>query len=108
MEALTEVQLDQIFRAIADSTRRKIMKLILKKSMSVTEIASHFDISLNGVSKHLKILEKAGILKRTKDGRTYHCQTNPIVLSEAYEFLSFYKKFWNESLDNLETYFNKK
>ncbi len=103
--AINNSGLDAIFGALADSTRREIMKMISTKAMAVTEIAKAFDISLNGISKHLKVLERANLLTRRKDGRVHFCQVNPKPLAEAAEFIQFYEKFWNQQFDSLENFF---
>ena len=102
-----EKKLDQIFLALGDSTRRKILLLIAEKSRSVTEIAAQFDVSLNAISKHLKVLERAGFLIRTKQGRIFNCRMNPEPLASVSETVSFYSKFWDTQLDQLESYLQK-
>lgn len=105
MKALAQEQnLDAIFHALADSTRRKIMKMISKRAMTVSDIAKNFEISLNGISKHLKVLEKAQLLSRNKEGRIHYCQVNPKPLADAANFINFYEAFWNSNLDNLANF----
>ncbi len=75
--------LDSIFRALADSTRREIVQLIGSKEHTVSEIAEPFDVSLAAISKHIKVLERAGLIDRTVKGRTHTCRLNPDSLSMA-------------------------
>lgn len=103
----SEIQLDLVFAALANQTRRQIMRMVCSQARTVCEIAEVFNMSLNGVSKHLKFLEKAKLLSRKKNGRIHLCQVNPKPLAAAQEFIGFYEKFWNEKLDNLETFFLK-
>lgn len=91
MENKTE-RLDGIFHALADKTRREILLRIMDEEYSVTEIAEPFDMSLAAVSKHVKVLEKSGLLRRTKEGKIHWCGINIEPLNEAHEMLnSFYK-----------------
>jgi len=100
-------QLDLVFRALADATRREILLKISKRPHTVTEIAKSFQISLNGVSKHLKFLEKSGLMVRHKDGRVHNCQMDPRPLKQVDKFINYHKKFWNRQLDSLETFLNE-
>jgi len=94
MSAITEQQLDTIFHALADATRRKILNLIAEIPLRVTDIAAQFETSLNAISKHLKVLEKAGLMTRKKDGRVYHCKTNTERLKEVENWILPYKEYW--------------
>ena len=99
---------DLIFLALSDRTRRRILDLIAKDSLCVTDIASGFDMSLNAISKHLMVLEKAGLLVRTKDGRIHNCRMNPKPLEEIRDLVAHYSKFWEKQLDGLEAYLEGK
>ena len=105
--ALNNFELDRIFHALSDSTRRTILGMLAQKSLAVGDIASHFSISLNGISKHLKVLETAGLLIRKKAGRTHYCKSNPTPLQGAHNFIEFYQQFWGAQLDSLEEFFIK-
>jgi len=94
--------LDGVFRALADPTRRAIVHRLADRERTVTEIAEPFAMSLAAVSKHLKVLEAAGLLKRTVEGRTHTCRLDPAPLSQAREWLEFYERFWTDRLDALE------
>lgn len=100
--------LDDTFRALSNPTRRKIVNLLTENQMTVLELASHFDISLNGVSKHIKVLEEAGLIKREIDGRTHYCHLDPAPLQQAGEWIEQYRVFWNQRLDALGDYLEKR
>ncbi len=95
-------ELDSIFHALADATRRDMLRALAKGEHSVGQLAEPFAISLAAVSKHIKVLEKAGLVQRTVSGRTHHCRLAPTALAAAHEWLSFYEQFWNSRLDALE------
>jgi DNA-binding transcriptional ArsR family regulator len=103
-----EQKLDYVFHALADRTRRSLLEKIKRKPVRVTELAGEFPISLNAISKHLKVLEKAGLIKRNIEGRVHLCQANPEQLQSAGKWIKKYTNFWNEKLDNLEKYVSKK
>lgn len=100
-------QLDHTFFALSDPTRRAILAQLAKGSVKVTSVAEQFDISLPAVSKHLKILEKAGLLKREKDGRIHRLSLIHGPLQEADEWLEYYRRFWQTRLDALADYLNE-
>ncbi len=97
-------QLDLTFRALADSTRRAIIARLSAGDALVTELADPFDISLPAVSKHLGILEGAGLISRQKDGRIRRCSLDAEPLKHASDWITFYKQFWQSSLDSLDDY----
>jgi DNA-binding transcriptional ArsR family regulator len=106
MVEYTSKQLDLIFHALADGTRRKILKKIAQRPTNVTLLAEPFAMSLNAVSKHLKVLEGAGLIKRIKQGRMYYCEFNHQPLEQASELIDQLQNYWEKRLDALETYFN--
>ncbi len=95
-------QLDIIFRAVADPTRRAMIQRLASGDYSVTELAEPFDISLAAVSKHVKVLESAGIVRRIMRGRRNVCRLNREPLSEARRWFDHYETFWTGRLDALE------
>jgi len=97
-------QLDLLFHALSDSTRRQILALIRREPRTVGELAEPFRMSLAAVSKHIKILEKAKLLVRQKTGRIHRCTLDPTQLKTADECIRFYTQFWNERLDSLAAY----
>ena len=96
--------LDFTFSALADPTRRAIVQRLAAGTATVKELARPFTISLPAISKHLRILEQAGLLKRHKDGRVHHCQLNPAPLQEAQDWLTRNQQFWEGQFDSLENY----
>jgi DNA-binding transcriptional ArsR family regulator len=104
MVNLQSAQLDLLFYALSDSTRRQILALIRAEPKTVTELAEPFKMSLAAVSKHIKILEKAKLLVRRKSGRIHECTLDPTVLKSADECIQFYTQFWNQRLDALAAY----
>ena len=100
--------LDQVYDAIADPTRRTILKILAEGETNVGTLADRFPISLNGVSKHVKVLERAGLVERTILGREHRLRLNAQPLHEASAWLDHYRTFWNERLDALEKHLLKK
>lgn len=94
--------LDSIFRALADPTRRNMLHSLSLQERTVSELAAPFRMSLAAASKHVKVLEQAGLIRRTVQGRTHICRLAPEPLAEAHEWIRFYERFWNERLDALE------
>ena len=101
------VALDLIFHSLADSTRRDMLHRLSDDELSVTEIASNYDMSLAAVSKHLSVLENADLILRRRDGRRYLLQSNPATLQTVDEWVSFYRQYWTESFTKLGSYLTK-
>ncbi len=99
--------LDEVFHALADPTRRGMLSQLAGRERTVSDLAGPYDISLAAASKHIKVLERAGLLHRNVKGRQHICRLNPKSLSKAYEWLRFYERFWNEKLDALEALLNE-
>src|SRR5262245_9681508 len=95
-------RLDAVFRALSDPTRRAIIQRLADGERSIGELASPFRMTFAGASKHIKALEKAGLVRRRVQGRTHLCQLEPRRLAEAHDWLSFYRRFWTLRLDDLE------
>ncbi|MEH7123133.1 metalloregulator ArsR/SmtB family transcription factor [Bacillus sp. JJ1532] len=95
--------LNKIFHALADSTRREMVHMMAQKERTVSELAEPFDMSLAGISKHIKVLEGAKLVERSVNGRTHICRLNTKSLSQAKEWLQFYEKFWSNRFDLLES-----
>ena len=100
--------LDDTFHALAHPVRREIVSQLAGNRQTILELASHFDISLNGVSKHIKVLEDAGLIQRDIHGRTHYCTLNPAPLQHADAWIEHYTSFWNQRLDALGDYVNKR
>ena len=96
--------LNTIFAALADPTRRAILDQLTYGEASVTELAEPFKMSLPAVSKHLRVLEQAGLLTRQKEGRVHHCRLAAEPLRDAAEWLVRYRHFWEEQFDSLAEY----
>jgi DNA-binding transcriptional ArsR family regulator len=94
--------LDAVFQALSDPTRRAILQQLAKGERSIGELASPFRMTFAGASKHIKALEKAGLVRRRVEGRTHLCQLEAGRLAQAYDWLSFYERFWTLRLDDLE------
>jgi DNA-binding transcriptional ArsR family regulator len=91
-----------VFQAIADPTRRKILQLLVKKELPISEITSHFPISRTAVVKHLYILSEAALVSGQKKGREKIYQLQPEPLAEVKQWLSFYEQFWSNKLSILK------
>ena len=100
--------LDQVYGAIADPIRRAILGILAEGDVNVGSLAERFPISLNGVSKHVKVLERAGLVERTVQGREHRLRLNPEPLREASMWLEHYRAFWDSRLAALETFLLKK
>ena len=97
-----EAQLDLVFSALSDRTRRKILEQVKEKDCTVMELSGMFEMSLPAVSKHLKVLDRSGLLQRQKDGRFVVCHFEPEPMREAIAWISRQHQFWNEGLNALE------
>ena len=95
-------QLDAVFHALADPTRRAMLKSLSTEQRKVTDLAAPFDISLAAASKHIQVLERAGLVRRTIEGRTHICRLDAGPMHGGFEWIRHYEKFWNERLDILE------
>jgi DNA-binding transcriptional ArsR family regulator len=95
-------QLDTVFHALGDATRRKMLRELAGGERTVGELARPFAISLAAASKHIKALENAGLIRREVRGRTHLCRLEPGPLAGAHEWLGFYERFWTGRLDALE------
>ena len=93
--------LDQVLRALADPTRRDMLRRLAVQERSVGELAEPLDMSLAAASKHIQVLERAGLVEREIQGRTHLCRLSPQPLAHVAEWLRFYEKFWNKRLDAL-------
>ncbi|MCB1233659.1 MAG: winged helix-turn-helix transcriptional regulator [Verrucomicrobiae bacterium] len=99
--------LSATFAALADPTRRGILERLSTGEATVTELAAPLSMSLPAVSKHLRVLESAGLLDRRRDGRTHHLRLNPAPMRAAREWIDFYRRFWESSLDQLADYLER-
>ena len=99
--------LSTTFAALADPTRRAILSRLAGGGATVTELAEPFDMSLPAVSKHLRVLSKAGLIERGRSAQWRPCRLTAEPMREAMGFLEHYRKFWEESFDRMEDYLQK-
>jgi DNA-binding transcriptional ArsR family regulator len=105
MVKFSTAPLDRTFAALSDSTRRAlVMRLAQQPGLSVTELATPFAMSLPAVMKHLDVLSDAGLVKRSKSGRTVACRLDAEPMRDAFEWLNAYEKFWSERLSSLAAF----
>src|SRR6266404_5223882 len=97
-------QLSTTFAALADPTRRAILARLAAGEAAVTELAAPFAMSLPAISKHLKVLERAGLIARGREAQWRPCRLAAGPLKDAAEWLAHYRRFWDESFDRLEDY----
>ena len=108
VEHTRSTELDRVFSALADPTRRAILRTLTRRSATINEIAKPFPVSLNAISKHVMVLERAGLLRREIKGREHHCRIEPHPLREADAWMKHYRHFWDVRLDALAVYVDKK
>lgn len=94
--------LDAVFHALADPTRRAMLGQLAERELTIGELATPFSMSFAGASKHVRVLENAGLVTRTIQGRSHLCRLQAARLAEANAWLRRYERFWNEKLDTLE------
>ncbi|QSQ12988.1 ArsR/SmtB family transcription factor [Myxococcus landrumensis] len=102
MVELLATRLDNTFHALADPTRRAMLRSLTVQERSVGELAAPFEMSLAAASKHIKVLEKAGLVRREVKGRMHVCRLEAKPLSDVRDWLRFYERFWGERIDTLE------
>jgi DNA-binding transcriptional ArsR family regulator len=101
---MTPDPLTTTFAALADPTRRAILSRLASGEASVTELAEPFEMSLPAVSKHLKVLERAGLIARSREAQWRPCRLEPGPLKDVAEWVERYRRFWEQSFDRLEAY----
>jgi len=97
--------MNDVFHALAHDARRAMLTRLASGDLTVGQLAEPFSISLEAASKHIRVLERAGLVRRTVDGRRHICRLSPAPLASAYSWLRFYERFWNARLDALEELF---
>jgi DNA-binding transcriptional ArsR family regulator len=102
--AQASARLDAAFGAMADPTRRAILARLALADARVTEIAGDFPVSLNAVSKHIKMLERAELVRRTVQGRDHILSLNAEAMADAAEWIEYYRQFWEDRLASLEKF----
>ena len=94
--------LDGVFRALADRTRRAMLQSLAAGERTISELAEPHEMSLANASKHVRVLERAGLIHRSVRGRNHHCRLDAAGLAEAEQWLAFYQRFWPERLAALD------
>jgi DNA-binding transcriptional ArsR family regulator len=102
MVELQTLEMNSVFHALGDATRRQMLRDLAAGERTVSELAQPFAMSLAAASKHIKVLEGAGLIRREVRGRTHFCRLEPGPLASAHEWLGFYERFWSSRLDLLE------
>lgn len=100
--------LDRVYAALADPTRRAILSRLTEQEARVTELAEPFPVSLNAVSKHVRVLEDAGLIRREIRGRDHYLSLDATPLQEAAAWIETYRQFWTNRLDRLESFLQQK
>ncbi len=104
--AQAEYQLDKVFSALGDSTRRALLDQLAEGPARITALASNYEISLPAVSKHIRVLEDAGLIDREICGRVHRCSLNAVPLKGANQWLEYYRSFWGGVLNRLHSRFD--
>jgi DNA-binding transcriptional ArsR family regulator len=104
MTTSTDERLDLVFGALADRTRRQLLAQLAQAPASITELAAPHAMSLPGISKHVRVLEHAGLIRRSIDGRVHRCTLDAAAMRTADEWIAHYRAFWDHTLDALADY----
>lgn len=99
--------LDNLFHALADPTRRSMLQALALQNLSIGELAEPFEMSLTAASKHIRVLEQAGLINRKIQGRNHICELNAAPMHGGLEWIQHYQRFWNQQLDTLEQLLQK-
>ena len=100
-------QLSTTFAALSDPTRRAILARLASSEASVTELAEPFEMSMPAISKHLKVLQRAGLIARGREAQWRPCRIEPGPLKDVADWLEHYRRFWDESFDRLDEYLSE-
>jgi DNA-binding transcriptional ArsR family regulator len=104
-----DIELDSVYGALADPSRRAILSRLAERGeMRVTELAAPFDMSLNAVSKHIKVLQRAGVVRRRVVGRDHWLSLDPHPLEDGWAWIGLYRRFWETRLDALDSYLRRR
>ena len=102
-----EERLDVVFRSLGDPTRRDILKRVSRRSFTVGEIAEHYDMTFAGVAKHVDVLTRAGLVRKTRHGKEQVVAVVPEALAAASDYLETYRRLWEKRLDRLGAHLEK-
>ncbi|MFK7802041.1 MAG: ArsR/SmtB family transcription factor [Anaerolineae bacterium] len=97
-------QLDLVFSALSDSTRRGMLAQLAVGETNITALAEPYNMSQPAISKHIRVLERAGLIEKTKQGRQYMIKANPTPAENARDWIAYYTRFWNEQFDAVDQY----
>jgi DNA-binding transcriptional ArsR family regulator len=103
---MNKEQLDRVFSALADSTRRGMLAQLAQGEVNISHLAQQYDMSQPAISKHLKVLDRAGLIQKKKNGREYLIRVNPKPMEEAQSWIGYYAKFWQTQFNAVEDYLN--
>lgn len=101
---INEQQLDKVFGALSDATRRGMLARLAQGETNITTLAAPYQISQPAISKHLGVLERAGLIERTRRGREHLIRANPTPAKQASDWIAYYAQFWTEQFDAVEAY----
>lgn len=104
---IQDASLDAIFQALSDSTRRSILMRVRESDQTVSDIADSYTMSMPAITKHLNVLERAGLIVRKKAGRKRLCRAEPKNLNTAMQWLEYYQQFWQTQLESLKGFVEK-
>lgn len=104
---VSEQRLDAVFHALSDPTRRAMLRALAGGEHNIGELAQPFEMSFPAASKHVRVLEQAGLVRREVRGRSHVCRLAPETLADAREWFSFYEQFWSERFDALDALFRQ-
>jgi DNA-binding transcriptional ArsR family regulator len=105
---IVEDQLDEVFHALSHRARRALMARLAEAPATITQLAAPFAMSLPAISQHIRVLERAGLVARQVDGRIHRCNLQLLPLRSAQEWLQHYSSFWQQSLDSIARYVEKR
>ena len=108
MATASEKTLDRIFYALSDPSRRQMLRELAVRDCQVKDLGSSFSFSKAATSKHVTVLEEAGLIKKRRIGRDVLCSINPLTLQSVEEWIRFHREFWDSRLDALEGFISKK
>ncbi len=101
---INDTQLDRVFGALSDATRRGMLAQLSQGETNITTLAAPYKISQPAISKHLRVLERAGLIERTRRGREYIIRVNPTPAEDARDWIAYYAQFWKQQFDAVEEY----
>jgi DNA-binding transcriptional ArsR family regulator len=104
---VSEQSLDAVFHALSDPTRRAMLRALADGEHNIGELAQPFDMSFPAASKHVRVLEQAGLVRREVRGRSHICKLAPETLADASSWFAFYEQFWGERFDALDALFRQ-